>query len=148
MTTDMAKTRDKAVFDGATLSPKLKPKAGVQLGLPIGKIVQRTDAKAVARHYKHAAGKSDTYCPPVVDMIYHMARSGRFADDEVCQFVAAKLDAERTMPASRPPPTFDQLVFLSANLTRLVIDPYREKCNSRVQVGSRRAHHCRVRLWY
>lgn len=135
---DMAKSKDNAIFDGATLSPKLKPKAGVELGAPIGKSPKRPDVKTVARHYKHAAGKSDTYSPPVVDMIYHMARSGPFTDDEVCQFVAAKLEAERTTPARHPAPTFDQLVFLSANLTRLVIDPYREKCNSRVQIGAGR----------
>ena len=133
--------RPKPVFDGATLSPKIKPKKNQDpdLSLPIGKF-DRVDGKTVARHYKHAAGKSNTYAPAVVDMIYHMARSGHFADEEVCRFVAAKLDAERDLPAPPPLPTLDQLVFLSANLTRLVIDPYREKCNSRVRIGPGRQH--------
>ena len=111
--------------DGASLSPKLHER-----GLPIGKV----DA-AIARRYKHAAGKSSTYSPEVVDMIYHMAREGPMSDESIGGFVAAKLAAEREFPRPEPAPTWDQLVFLSANLTRLVIDPYREKCSSQVQLG-------------
>jgi len=111
--------------DGATLSPKLH-----EQGLPLGKV----DA-AIARRYKHAAGKSSTYSPEVVDMIYHMAREGPMSDGKIREFVAAKLAAERELPRPEPAPIWDQLVFLSANLTRLVIDPYREKCNSRIQLG-------------
>jgi hypothetical protein len=33
------------------------------------------------------------------------------------------------------PAPFDDLVFLPANLTRLVIDPYRERCNTRTVIG-------------
>ena len=111
------------------LSPKLH-----EQGLPIGKV----DA-AIARRYKHAAGKSSTYSPEVVDMIYHMAREGPMSDETIGQFVAAKLAAERECPRPEPAPTLDQLVFLSANLTRLVIDPYREKCSSLVELGPDRA---------
>ena len=114
--------------DGAALSPKLH-----EDGLPIGK-----SGEAVARRYKHAAGKSSTYSPEVVDMIYHMAREGPMSDEQISQFVAAKLQAEREPPRPGLAATWDQLVFLSANLTRLVIDPYREKCNSQVQIGSNR----------
>ena len=129
----MGEKNEKPVFDGATLSPKIKPKPGVDLGLPIGKTTP--NGEAVARHYKHAAGKSSTYAPQVVDMIYHMSRQGRFDDDHVRQFVSAKLAAERDAQTPPLPATWDQLVFLSANLTRLVIDPYREKCNSQVKIG-------------
>ena len=111
--------------DGATLSPKLHDD-----GLPIGK----SDA-AVARRYKHAAGKSSTYSPEVVDMIYHMSREGPMSDDQVRDFVATKLQVEREPIHESPASTWDQLVFMAANLTRLVIDPYREKCNAQVQIG-------------
>jgi len=124
-------------IDGATLSPKLKAK-GDLVTLPIGKQIA-ADGVAVARVYKHAAGKSSTYAPQVVDMIYHMSRQGVFEDRQTSEFVAAKLAAERESPRDTPPATWDQLVFLSANLTRLVIDPYREKCNAQVTIGPQRA---------
>lgn len=116
--------------DGAALSPKL-PIADA--AMPIGKHIAD-----VARHYKHAAGKSDTYSPEVVDMIYHMSREGNMSDESIREFVAAKLAAECEQPSAAPAATWDQLVFLSANLTRLVIDPYREKCNSVVVIGPER----------
>ncbi len=127
----MAATSSKPVFDGATLSPKLKPKADQDaVSLPIGKTGGGLD-----RAYKHAAGKSNTYAPEVVDMIYHMSRQGVFDDGQVSAFVEAKLMAERDLARQIPAATWDQLVFLSANLTRLVIDPYREKCDSRAVIG-------------
>ena len=119
--------------DGAALSPKLPIADLPGAGLPIGKHIAD-----VARHYKHAAGKSDTYSPEVVDMIYHMSREGNMSDESIREFVAAKLEAECDQPSEPPAITWDQLVFLSANLTRLVIDPYREKCNSVVVIGTER----------
>ena len=131
----MATAKPKPVFDGATLSPRLKPNSDPRVvALPIGKAVGEGGA-AVARAYKHAAGKSNTYAPEVVDMIYHMSREGRLGDEYITEFVRAKLAAERDGPHPPPPATWDQLVFLSANLTRLVIDPYRERCDSRVKIG-------------
>ena len=114
--------------DGATLSPRLH-----EIGLPLGK-----SNDEIARRYKHAAGKSSTYSPEVVDMIYHMAREGAMSEESVGQFVAAKLQAERDAQKIPEAATWDALVFLSANLTRLVIDPYRERCDSRVEIGSMR----------
>lgn len=127
------------IFDGANLSPRLERKSTDTniIELPIGKSAGEGGV-AVARAYKHAAGKSSTYAPQVVDMIYHMSRDGKFTDDHVRRFVRAKLAAERDLPQDPPPATFDQLVFLSANLTRLVIDPYRERCNSQVTIGGER----------
>ena len=135
----MAKTKTTPIFDGAILSRKIKPKDtdANAISLPIGKAIG-PGGVSVARTYKHAAGKSNTYSPEVVDMIYHMAREGPFSDKHASQFVAAKLSAERERPHLSPPLTWDQLVFLSANLTRLVIDPYRERCNSQVHVGANR----------
>lgn len=133
-------TTTKPSFDGATLSPKLKPKGDLPpdtLTLPIGK-ASGPGGRQIARAYKHAAGKSSTYSPEVVDMIYHMARNGFLEDAHTLECVEAKLSSERDLPRSAPPLTWDQLVFLSANLTRLVIDPYREKCDSRVRIGAER----------
>ncbi|CAH2601139.1 NAD(P)-binding protein [Rhodovastum atsumiense] len=52
-------------------------------------------------------------------------------------------DLTRQRLAGRPDPflptrpaTFDELVFLPANLTRLVIDPYREACRTRTPLGN------------
>ncbi len=136
----MPPSKPRPIFDGATLSPRLKPKPGDDIAVsePIGKRAAAGGAE-VPRAYKHAAGKSSTYSPQVVDMIYHMSREGDFGDEQVGQFVAAKLAAERDLPRGAPPLTWDQLVFLSANLTRLVIDPYRERCESRVSIGVERA---------
>jgi hypothetical protein len=131
----MSKTLPKEPMDGASLSPKLKPKAGVEMTLPIGKLTATEAGAKVARHYKHAAAKSGTYSPQVVDMIYHMSRHGRIDGSDLAQFVCAKLEGERKYTQPTPPPTLDQLVFVSANLTRLVIDPYREKCNAKVTLG-------------
>ncbi|MGO4872683.1 MAG: FAD-dependent oxidoreductase [Roseiarcus sp.] len=64
-------------------------------------------------------------------------------------FAMARLDAKpadfarltRERLAHRPSPalpgsaTFDELVFLPANLTRLVIDPYREACKTQTNLG-------------
>ena len=136
----MSPNKEIPTFDGATLSPKLKARDGADPhshALPIGKSAG-AGGVAVARQYKHAAGKSSTYSPQVVDMIYHMSRDGAFSDEHTARFVAAKLAGERDSPRATPPTTWDQLVFLSANLTRLVIDPYREKCNSIVRIGDER----------
>ena len=50
-----------------------------------------------------------------------------------------RLTRERLTHRPAPPPpglaTFDDLVFLPANLTRLVIDPYREACKAATDLG-------------
>jgi NADPH-dependent glutamate synthase beta subunit-like oxidoreductase len=43
--------------------------------------------------------------------------------------------AMRSSVSGDPAPTFDELVFLPANLTRLVIDPYREACKTVTDFG-------------
>lgn len=52
----------------------------------------------------------------------------------------ARLTRQRLVARPEPKPaaraTFDDLVFLPANLTRLVIDPYREACKSKTDLGS------------
>ncbi len=44
--------------------------------------------------------------------------------------------SENPFPDERPP-QFDDLVFLPANLSRLVIDPYREACRSSFDIGGK-----------
>ena len=133
----MAENKQKVIVDGATLSPKLEPATDAEqstFALPIGR-TRAAGGAAIARAYKHAAGKSESYGPQAVDMIYHMSREGRFEDDPLTEFVAAKLAAERDTPRAADPVTWDQLVLLPANLTRLVIDPYREHCHAQVRIG-------------
>jgi hypothetical protein len=45
---------------------------------------------------------------------------------------------DNPFPEGRPA-TFDDLVFLPANLSRLVIDPYREACKISIEIGGRMA---------
>lgn len=57
------------------------------------------------------------------------------SEDDAAEFAAEKLAAERDRDRGAPALGFDELVLLSANLTRLVIDPYREQCSSRTVIG-------------
>ena len=70
--------------------------------------------------------------------IFLMARMKK--DDTVRQagMLAKRLALrDNPFPASRPP-TVDDLVFLPANLSRLVIDPYREACKVATELGGGR----------
>jgi len=80
---------------------------------------------------------SYTYSRRVREEIYHLARDiGR--DERGClSFLQSKLSRGRgRQNAARAASPFDDLVFLPANLTRLVIDPYREPCNTRTVIGA------------
>ncbi len=69
------------------------------------------------------------------EAIFEMAKIGMQQPADLARLTAGRL-------AIRPDPfpaghvaTFDDLTFLPANLTRLVIDPYRESCNTRVELA-------------
>jgi NADPH-dependent glutamate synthase beta subunit-like oxidoreductase len=69
------------------------------------------------------------------ESIFAMAR----ADAGIADFAAftrAKL-AKRPDPVVPGQATFDEIVFLPANLTRLVIDPYREACKTATALGGK-----------
>lgn len=67
------------------------------------------------------------------EAIFAVAR----ADATVADF--ARITRERLSARPAAPPlgraNFDELVFLPANLTRLVIDPYREACRAKTDLG-------------
>jgi glutamate synthase domain-containing protein 2 len=79
---------------------------------------------------------SHTYGRNVRERIYHVARD--IGDDETAclDFLQRKLSQNRNRPrAMQQAPSFNELVLLPANLTRLVIDPYREPCETQTVIG-------------
>ncbi|MEX0696525.1 MAG: FAD-dependent oxidoreductase [Dongiaceae bacterium] len=69
--------------------------------------------------------------------IFEMARTG-LADTARLETLLRKRLRPRPAPfAADHPATLDDLVFLPANLSRLVIDPYREACRTDVALGGR-----------
>ena len=96
-----------------------------------------TDVEArqqAARCYRcdTETGSAD-YSVKTREAIFAMAR----VDAKPADFV--RLTRERLTHRPGPeipgPATFDELVFLPANLTRLVIDPYREACKAATDLG-------------
>jgi hypothetical protein len=80
---------------------------------------------------------SYTYSRRAREVIYHLARD--IGNDEAAclDFLQQELAYRQNRPPARQDVSpFDDLVFLPANLTRLVIDPYREKCNTRTVIGA------------
>ena len=79
---------------------------------------------------------SYTYSRRAREEIYHLARD--IGNDEAAclDFLQQELAYRQNRPGPRQDVSpFEDLVFLPANLTRLVIDPYREKCNTRTVIG-------------
>lgn len=72
-----------------------------------------------------AKARSSLWTPEVVEEIQTKARIGRYQ--------------VRGYGTLRPLPSFDDLTFLPANLSRLVIDAYREECSTRTILGKRYA---------
>lgn len=66
---------------------------------------------------------SHTFPPSVIGQIHEMAEVGRY---EI-----------RGWGAKRQLPTFDDLVFLSASLTRYPLEGYRERCDTTTVLGTR-----------
>jgi NADPH-dependent glutamate synthase beta subunit-like oxidoreductase len=90
--------------------------------------------RQAARCYRCDAETGTTdYSVKTRETIFAMARG----DAKPADF--ARLTRERLTARPEPPlpgrATFDEIVFLPANLTRLVIDPYREACKSATDVG-------------
>src|SRR5215471_20527593 len=66
---------------------------------------------------------SRTFPPSVIGQIHEMAEAGRY---EI-----------RGWGAKRQLPTFDDLLFLTASLTRYPLEGYREKCEMKTVLGTR-----------
>lgn len=69
------------------------------------------------------AGKSSTWTKAVVDDIHVKAKIGRYR--------------VRGYGAYRPLPSFDDLVFLSAAMSRMVVEPHLEDCSTKTVLGTR-----------
>lgn len=107
--------------------------------LGVGKIDKFSDAEAdydektaheqAARCYRcdTETGSSD-YSVKTRESIFALARQDATPLD-FAEFTRKKLD-KKSEPSLGGPASFDELVFLPANLTRLVIDPYREACRT------------------
>jgi glutamate synthase domain-containing protein 2 len=72
-----------------------------------------------------ALRSSATFSPEVLDAIYHAADTGIY---EI-----------RGFGAKRQLPSFDDLVFLGASMSRYPLEGYREKCETGVTIGTRYA---------
>jgi len=109
--------------------------AEVRLPLP----VEAAIAEAARCMRCDAETKSYSYNRNVREQIYHLARDLR-ADEEAClSFLRQKLEGNTWNVTRTHRAALEDLVFLPANLTRLVIDPYREACNTRTVIGARAA---------
>ncbi len=80
---------------------------------------------------------SYTYSRRTREEIYHLARDVGNDESTCLYFLQQELAHRQNRPGPRQVVSpFDDLVFLPANLTRLVIDPYREKCNTGTVIGA------------
>lgn len=95
----------------------------------------RTAKEQAARCYRcdTETGSTD-YSVATREAIFAMARADASTEDRL-RITRARL-AARPHGAAPGRPTFDDLVFLPANLTRLVIDPYREACKAKTDLGA------------
>lgn len=94
----------------------------------------RTAHEQAARCYRcdTETGSTD-YSVKAREAIFAMARPEAGPAD-LARLTRERL-AMRPHAAAPGPATFDDLVFLPANLTRLVIDPYREACKAKTDLG-------------
>ena len=58
---------------------------------------------------------------------------------ELHRLLQQRLIPREILVSADRPPTFDDLVFLPANLSRLVIDPYRDHCSTETEIAGRLA---------
>src|ERR687891_240940 len=84
--------------------------------------VSHTDGAALPMD---ARRRSHTFPPEAIAQIQRMAQEGHY---EI-----------RGWGAKRALPTFDDLVFLTASVSRYPLEGYREKCETRTVLGGRRA---------
>ncbi|MBB4198842.1 glutamate synthase [Rhodoblastus sphagnicola] len=115
------------------LAPKEPPFLGLDKRDPFGDAEADYDARTAheqaARCYRcdTETGSSD-YTVKTRESIFALARP-EAGPTEIAAITRTRLEKRPDLKPAGPA-TFDELVFLPANLTRLVIDPYREACKS------------------
>ena len=83
---------------------------------------------------------SYTYARAQREMIYHLSRDIAADEGAGLDFLKRRLvQSCKRPPQAEPTARLDDLVFLPATLTRLVIDPYREACRIKTTIGPRAA---------
>ena len=81
---------------------------------------------------------SHTYPRALRETIYHLSRDIASDEDACLDFLKRRLaQSRREAPQAQATARLDDLVFLPATLTRLVIDPYREACRIKTIIGPR-----------
>jgi hypothetical protein len=100
----------------------------------LAKFDDQTAKEQAARCYRcdTETGSVD-YSVKTREAIFALARADAKPAD-ITRITRERL-AMRSSGTGDPKPTFDELVFLPANLTRLVIDPYREACKTATDFG-------------
>ena len=84
-----------------------------------------------------SATNSYTYSRSKREMIYHLSRDIKNEESKCLDFLKYKLiENQNPQYQSEHIATLNDLVFLPANLTRLVIDPYREACKTNTIIGA------------
>src|SRR5579863_2041004 len=78
---------------------------------------------AIIRRLAASRSPSYTFPPLVIEQVHEMANTGRY---EI-----------RGWGANRQLPTFDDLVFLTASLSRYPLEGYRERCETKTVLGTR-----------
>lgn len=95
----------------------------------------QTAKEQAARCYRcdTETGSTD-YTVKMRETIFALARADN-GPAEVAQLTRTRLGTRANPFPTGHRATFDELVFLPANLTRLVIDPYREACKTRTELA-------------
>ncbi|MBR73204.1 MAG: glutamate synthase [Rhodospirillaceae bacterium] len=97
----------------------------------------REDAlKEAARCYRCDAETGSTdYAVKHREDIFTMARTNPLDHNKLKDTLKERLGARKNPYPDERLATLDDLAFLPANLSRLVIDPYREACNTKTELG-------------
>lgn len=99
--------------------------------------VETARAEAARCYRCDAETGSSPYAVTHREDIFSMARTNPLDDRKKQAMLERRLVLrENPFPQGRPA-TLDDLVFLPANLSRLVIDPYREACRSETEIGGK-----------
>ncbi len=99
--------------------------------------VETARAEAARCYRCDAETGSSPYAVKHREDVFSMARTNPLDDRKKRAMLERRL-ATRSNPFPRGrSATLDDLVFLPANLSRLVIDPYREACRSEIEIGGK-----------
>jgi hypothetical protein len=116
------------------LSPEERVQSFSEVKLGIAEAVAIAEASRCMRC--DCETNSYTYSRRIREEIYHLARDIGNDETACLDFLRRELVQRRNRPRpGQDVSPFDDLVFLPANLTRLVIDPYREDCNTHTVIG-------------